>query len=313
MPYVMITRCSDYRTDMVQQTLQDHLEQVPNLSQRLKPGDRILIKPNFIAPKPPNLPTQTHPCIILAMARLLKEYGARPIVGDSPAWGSAHQCARALGLLNPLNKMGIPLITLRRGRICRIGPSSRRVLMSVDALEADAVINLPKFKAHQQLTVTCAVKNMFGCVVGKQKPYWHYAQGHSHLEFSSFLLDICQKINPMFTLIDAVVAMQGQGPINGDPYPMGLVISSTDPLACESVCVNLLRQPPGLFPILQAIESRLRSTCPAPEITWPGIIPTECDFQDFKMPKQIPIRFSLSRVIKSVVKGAQTKLASALT
>ncbi len=313
MPYTMITQCTEYHEPTVRQAIQDHLEQIPNLSQRIKSGDRVLIKPNFIAPKGLEKPTQTHPSIILSMARLLKEYGAHPLVGDSPAWGSAHQCAKALGLLDPLQKIGVPLITLHRGRLCKIGSSSRRVLMSIDALEADAVMNLPKFKAHQQLTATLAVKNMFGCVVGKQKPYWHYAQGRNLQEFGHFLLDICQKIDPMFTLIDAVVAMQGQGPINGDPYPMGLLISGTDPLACEATCVSLLQQPSELFPILQAAKTRFFPTSAAPNITWPVIAPGDYDFRDFKMPAMIPLRFTLSRVIKSVVKGLKTQMTAALT
>ncbi len=302
-PYCMITQCRDYGPDQVRQQIQAHLEQIPDLPQRIRPGDRVLIKPNLIAPKGIEQPTQTHPCIIIETARLLKEYGARPIVGDSPAWGSARQCAQALGLTRPLEHLDVPLITLNQGRLMKIGQPARRVLISKEALEADVVINLPKFKAHQQLTATLAVKNMFGCVVGKQKPYWHYAQGRSLEHFGRFLWDICQIVNPAFTLIDAITAMQGKGPINGNPYPMGLLISSVDPAACERAAVYLLGQPPERFPVISALPPS-----PLPEqFQWPGWTPEPGIYPDFSIPPQIPLQFSLTRVIKSAIQGIITR------
>ena len=308
MPYCMISQCPDYRVDRVRQHLQQHLEKIPHLSQQIKTGDRILLKPNLIAPKGLDQPAQTHPKIILEMARLFKDYGAKPIVGDSPAWGSAQQCGQALGLLEPLKQLNVPLITFKRGTFRRLGHPPRPVYMSLDALEADAIINLPKFKSHQQLTATLAVKNMFGCVVGKQKPYWHYAQGKSLLQFGHFLIDICQAIHPTFTLIDAVVAMQGPGPINGWPYPMGLLISSTDPMLCERACIDLLKEPPTLFPVYNAIRERNLLCNTIDNIEWPDLRPDMLSFPDFQFPKPIPLRFSLSRVIKSMLTGILIRL-----
>lgn len=308
MPYCMISQCPDYQSPRVRQHLQQHLEKIPNLSQRIKSGDRILLKPNLIAPKGPEKPAQTHPNIILEMARLFKDYGAKPVIGDSPAWGSAQQCGQALGLTEPLKQLDIPLITLKRGRFRRLGHPPHWVYMSIDALEADAVINLPKFKAHQQLTATLAIKNMFGCVVGKQKPFWHYAQGKSLLQFGHFLLDICQAVHPMFTLIDAVVAMQGPGPINGWPYPMGLLISGTDPVTCEQACIHLLKQPPALFPVYNAIRKRNLLHDTIDKIDWPELSPNMLSTPDFQFPKPIALRFSLSRVVKSTLTGMLIRL-----
>ena len=115
--------------------------------------------------------------MILEVARLLKDCGAKPFVADSPAWADTAACARALELIEPLQKLGVPIRQLDDPRKCRLPRGGPRVGISSVALDADAIINLPKFKAHQQLTATFAVKNMFGCVSGKHKALWHFRKG----------------------------------------------------------------------------------------------------------------------------------------
>ena len=86
---------------------------------------------------------------------------------------------------------------------------------------ADVIINLPKFKSHQQLKATFAVKNMFGCVSGKRKALWHFRKGGSVDDFCELLIDIYRFLNPVLTIIDAVTAMDGPGPINGKARALG--------------------------------------------------------------------------------------------
>ena len=102
-PYpVAITPCDTYDLETVKQALIRQLKALGGLENLVKSGDRVLIKPNFIAPRPADWAVQTHTSVVLATARLLKDYGARPFVGDSPAWGNAQTCAKAQGLLDPL-------------------------------------------------------------------------------------------------------------------------------------------------------------------------------------------------------------------
>ena len=305
---VVLTRCQSYESPTLGSAVERHLELSGGLESYVKRGHRVLIKPNFIAPKPIECPAQTHPALIIELARRLKDMGAHPFVGDSPAWGSVDACARALNLTDPLARLGVPLKQLNRARPCGIGRRQVKVGISSVALDADAIINLPKFKAHQQLTGTFAIKNMFGCVSGKAKPYWHYARGASLEKFSEFLLDIYRFIPPTLTLIDGITAMEGAGPINGSSRALGWIIGGTDAIACELVCAQLIDKHPDLFPIIRTAQSLQYGCCQSQHISIKGDSPSEGICPDFQLPELIPLRFTLARVIKRIIKGLQGRL-----
>ena len=136
--------------------------------------------------------------------------------------------------------MSVPVKQLDNPKKCRVGTKNISVGISSVALDAGVIINLPKFKSHQQLVATFAVKNMFGCVSGKRKALWHFTKGHHQNEFCELLIDIYKYLNPALTIIDAVTAMDGPGPIRGRPRPLGFLLGGTDPIACETICAKLI-------------------------------------------------------------------------
>ncbi|MGD0078718.1 MAG: DUF362 domain-containing protein, partial [Sedimentisphaerales bacterium] len=171
---VSLTRCIDYKETDVEQAIAQQFSLLGGIERFVKRGDIVLLKPNFIAPKPRHCATQTDPAIIIAIAKLLKDFGCKPFVGDSPAWANVFACAKTLDLEAPLKKLDVPIRQLNK-------PVKRQIAgvnvgISSLALDADVIINLPKFKSHQQLVATFVVKNMFGCVSGKWKAYWHFAK-----------------------------------------------------------------------------------------------------------------------------------------
>ncbi len=220
-PTVILSRCSDYNPPGITEALQRQFELLGGLEKFVTPGDTVLLKPNFIAPRSRRQATQTDPAVIIETARLLKDFGARPFVGDSPAWGNVFTCVKALRLEEPLKKLSVPVKHLDKPKKCRIGTKDTIVGISSVALDADVIINLPKFKSHQQLTATFAVKNMFGCVSGKRKALWHFTKGKNADDFCEFLIDIYKFLKPAFTIIDGVIAMDGPGPIKGRARPLG--------------------------------------------------------------------------------------------
>jgi uncharacterized protein (DUF362 family) len=313
-PYsVALTPCSTYDLDVVEQAITRQITALGGLESLVKPGDRVLIKPNFIAPRPADQAVQTHTSVILATSRLLKDYGARPFVGDSPAWGGVQACARAQGLDAPLKHLGIDLIQLDSPRSTAIGSGHTRVGISAHALDADAIFNLPKLKAHQQMVVTFAVKNMFGCVSGKQKPYWHFSKGASMARFARFLMRIYAAIPPVLNLVDGIAAMDQTGPINGRPRALHWLIAGPDPIAVERACARLVGLPSETLPTIKAAEE-LQFGCPSDDqvhmvdTPWSDVT---C-MTDFEIPALIPVRFTLGRVVKSVVKGRITALKNVM-
>ena len=301
-PTVILSRCSDYSRTSIAESLQRQFKLLGGLEKFVTPGDTVLLKPNFIAPRSRRHATQTDPAVIIETARLLKDFGARPFVGDSPAWGNVFTCVKALRLEEPLKKLSVPLKQLDKPKKCPIGTKDTIVGISSVALDADVIINLPKFKSHQQLTATFAVKNMFGCVSGKRKALWHFAKGGNADDFCELLIEIFKFLNPAFTIIDGVVAMDGPGPIKGRARPLGWLISGTDPIACETICAKLIGIKPQDVPIIK-IANQTGFGCSDPaEIKIAGDNFPQSICTDFELAKPVPLRFSLPHVCKSICK-----------
>ena len=299
-PTVALTHCTEYKESVVAEAIARQFALLGGIERFVKQGDSVLLKPNFIAPKPCHCATQTDPAVIIETAKILKDFGARPFVGDSPAWGDVFKCVNVLGLDEPLKKLGVPVRQLDK-------PVKRQIAgvdvgISSAALDADKIINLPKFKSHQQLVATFAVKNMFGCVSGKWKAYWHFAKGGNENKFCELIIEIYKLLNPTLTIIDGVIAMDGPGPISGRARPLGWLIGGTEPVACEVVCSKLINLDCDRLPIIKTAK-QIGFGCSIfddIEIAGDQFPKTVCT--DFVLAKPIPIRFSLLHVCKSICK-----------
>ncbi len=299
---VTLTKSSDYTAEKINQSLQRHFQLLGGLGRFVRRGDSVLMKPNMIAPKSRRHATQTDPAIILETARLLKDIGARPFLGDSPAWGNVFNCVGKLKLKEPLKRLGVPVRQLNKPKKCRIGPAGTTIAISSVALDADVIINMPKFKSHQQLVATFAVKNMFGCVSGKQKALWHFIKGGKAEQFCRLLIDVYDYLKPAVTIIDGVVAMDRRGPIRGRPRNLGWIIAGAEPIACEIICAKLSAIKPDDVPIIKTAK-KINFGCSDEEkieILGDNFAGDICN--DFELCELIPIRFSLLHVCKSVCK-----------
>jgi len=298
-PTVVVVACSNYNIKNVESAIQ---KQFALLSKDMKicKGDKVLLKPNCIVPRPAAQASQTHPAVILAVAKAVKELGAKPFVGDSPAWGDISGCIRALELEKPLKKLDVPIRQLDKPVNKKIAGSNLGI--SSVALEADKIINLPKFKSHQQLFATFAIKNMFGCVAGKRKVYWHFAKGGSPDDFCRMLAGIYKLLSPIVTIIDGVTAMEGNGPVNGTPRDLGILIGSSDPVACERVCCELVKFNPEDLPILTTAKQLDLGCGDLGQINIVGDDYKKLVCGDFVPSKQTPLRFTFFRICKSIIK-----------
>jgi uncharacterized protein (DUF362 family) len=300
---IALTRCDDYSPGQLGPAVQRQFELLGGPTRFVKPGDTVLLKPNFIAPRSHHVSAaQTHPAVILEVARILKDLGARPFVADSPAWADTARCAHVLELTEPLRKLGVPIRQLDQPRKCRLGPGKPRVGLSAAALDADVIINLPKLKAHQQLTATFAVKNMFGCVSGKHKALWHFRKGGDPATFCELLIDIYRYMDPALTIIDGIVAMEGQGPIRGPSRPLGWLVAGVEPIACELVCSRLIGLQPQQVPIIRTATSLGFGCSDLAQIEILGDPLPAAPCPDFLMPRPAPIKFSLLHVCRSIAR-----------
>ena len=266
----------------------------------IRRGDTVLIKPNFIAPKPRQSGAVTDPAVLIAVAKVLLDIGAKPFVADSPAWGNIAGCIRVLGCKDEFDKLGVKIKQLDSPVKTYIDGS--RVGISRLALEADRIINVPKFKAHQQLGATFAIKNMFGCVAGKEKAIWHLARGKDYERFCRLLVEIYKKLAPALTIIDGITAMEGAGPLNGNPKQLGVIVAGTDPVACERVCAEIAGFDLNILGLFNTAKEMNLGCGQLDRIEVIGESFDNLKCTDFAHPEQIEIYFSLSRVCKSIFK-----------
>ncbi len=269
-------------------------------------GDRVLVKPNCICASPPEQAAQTHPAITLEVCRQLIDFGAKPFVGDSPAWGTLPGNLAQLGLLDDLIRLGVPIVEFKspvRAANPR-GSVFHQLTVDAAALNADAIVNLPKLKAHRQLLLTAAIKNMFGCVTGRRKAWWHVKAGGYDNYFGRMLVETFDLLRPAITILDAIVAMEGNGPARGSPRPLNLLMASTDGPALEAVAAEIVGIRPDQLRILNAARELGIGTPDLEQIDIDGPSLSELKIHDFVMPKMMPIGFSIPRFVKGAFKDA---------
>jgi ferredoxin len=158
--------------------------------------------------------------------------------------------------------------------------------------EASAVFNLCKMKTHLFTMMTGAVKNIFGVVPGLSKPGYH-AKLHDPRRFAGMLLDLARYISPRISIMDAVVAMEGNGPGTGDPRPVGLLIGSENPLALDVVAGEIMGIDRKQNSILLEAEQRDLQPNRVEDIEVIGVDLAEVKIPDFKRPQVAPGIFGL--------------------
>lgn len=242
-PKVSIQRASTYDPQETYNAIRSAVNLLGGIESFVKKGERVLIKPNLLSAKPPESAITTHPSVVGATIRLVKEAGANPFVGDSPGIGGAVRVATRAGILEVCQRMGVEMVDLTDSIEVDNpkGKTFKRFQIARTALEADGIINLPKLKTHTQMFLTLGVKNLFGCVVGKRKPRWHLAIGEDREAFARMLVDLYLLLRPRLTIVDGIVGMEGDGPgSSGDPRHIGLIFASSDCIALDAVITEAL-------------------------------------------------------------------------
>lgn len=220
----------------------------------LSTGSRVVLKPNLLLPAPPERGIVTHPEIVRAVAAYCLDKGASVQVSDSPAVGNFHKLVRVSGYNGALDGLDVDLKPFEGSVEVDIGEPFGRIPIAREAIETDIVINLPKLKTHAQMYLSLGVKNIFGCIVGLRKPEWHMRTGVERTMFAQLLVQIHEAVAPDFTLVDGILALEGQGPgRSGEPRGLGLLIAGDNTHAVDkTICTLLGLNPTELLTCQQA-------------------------------------------------------------
>ena len=299
MHLVTIARCPDYDPASVGEALGRLLAPLGGMGAFVKPGERVLIKPNMLSAKPPEKAVTTHPALLGAVIGLVREAGGIPLVGDSPGIGSQRKVAEKSGMLKVVEECGAQFVPFDETREVAGNGTFRRFELARPYLEADRIINLPKLKTHEMMTLTCAVKNLFGAVVGTAKAGWHLKAGADRELFARLLLEIYELRPPDLNIVDAVTAMEGDGPGSGDPRHVGLLLAGANPVAVDTIAAEITGIPKRLLYVERAAERLGLAGSDRATITTAGLTIAEARVPDFRLPHISDVQFGLPAFLKN--------------
>ncbi len=248
MDQVSIMKCNSYEPEQVYDALSRNLELLGEGSQFIKPGMRVLLKCNLLMRKKPEEAATTHPEIVAAVAKWVKEAGGTPIIGDSPGGLYTERALRgvyrACGMEAVATRDDIELnYNVEEVEVSHHeGKTIKSLTITKAVEEADAIINIAKLKTHGMTLYTGAVKNLFGVIPGTTKAEYHLRMKKLE-DFSDMLVDISTYVKPALSIMDAVIGMEGQGPSAGEPREIGAILASASPYALDVVSATLVGIP----------------------------------------------------------------------
>ena len=286
---VFAASCPDYT--QAEACIRALVEQMGGMDRFVRPGERIVLKANLLRAAPPESAICTHPAVVEAVTKLVKEAGGTPVICDSPG-GALHKEAVLRSLYE---KTGMAAAAAAAGAELALDPSTRtvslpegKVLRQAEIItpvaEADGVIDLCKMKTHVLMSMTGAVKNLFGVIPGLSKVGYH-ATHPDHATFADVLLDLTGYVKPRLSLMDGILAMEGDGPgSSGTPRQAGLLLAAANPLALDTAAGAIMNLPRQDNPVLLAAERRGLTPCRMEDVELIGGTVEELRMADYKFP-----------------------------
>lgn len=266
---VVLLPCGEYDEEKVYTLLKQGLYLVGGVEALIPKDAKILLKPNLLKRAEVEKAVITHPVVVGAFARILRENGYEQIVlADSCGHGTTQAVIRGTGMDTYLEKYQIPAIDYSEGIKVDYpqGIQAKEFILPKELLEQNCVISLSKMKTHALERITGAVKNSYGFVYG-----FHKAKGHTQYpsadSFARMLIDLNKCVAPKLYVMDGIVAMEGNGPGSGDPVQMNVMLMSTDPVALDSVFSRLVYLKPEMVPTNYHGEKMELGTWKEEEIT----------------------------------------------
>ena len=253
---VICVPCADYEPAHCRAAMEALLARAGGLDW-VRPGMRIGIKLNLVSAMAPELAATTHPALVSALVDILREKNAVPVLGDSPSglYNAAHlnRVYEVTGIdsLNAeLNRdFSTREIRLPEAKICK------SAVVTGWLLDCDGIINFAKLKSHGMMGLSAAAKNLFGTVPGTMKPEYHFRFPKPE-DFADMLVDLDEYWKSRLHIVDAVVAMEGNGPTAGTPKPLGCLLAGENPHRIDLLCAKLIGLDPATVPTLRAAQAR---------------------------------------------------------
>ena len=256
---VWLAQCPDYG-----QSLEEKIERAFDALQvwdKIRPGMRVVLKPNLVMSSKPEQAIITHPAFTAAVGKCVQKAGGRVVIAESPGGpytpAAMKAMFRATGYRDMAEACGFTLYTDCKSREVTLPQAKRcRELSVVEPfLDRDYLIDLPKLKTHSMVGFSGAVKNLFGTVPGLQKPELH-CRFPEREPFSEMLCDLCHFLGPDLSLMDGIWAMEGNGPTGGQRRDLHVIAGSESPWALDVAAASLVGLEPEKIAMLREGHER---------------------------------------------------------
>ncbi|MFC1658203.1 DUF362 domain-containing protein [Candidatus Omnitrophota bacterium] len=241
---VALVKCKNYTPSLVEQAIRRSIELLGGIEKFVRPRSRVLLKPNLLMAKEPEFGITTHPEVVRAVARVLKGIGCELFIGDGPSvWGNqienVDEVYKKTGIVRISEEEGIKIVKFDKSRWQGNFPLTSWLA------DCDSFVSLPKFKTHELTVLTAAIKNLFGLVTGAYKTELHRKYPKQE-EFCGMLVDIYEQARPCLTVVDAITAMEGDGPASGGRLrSRGFLLAGVDCVALDSILALIMGLEPS--------------------------------------------------------------------
>jgi len=304
---IYIARCTDYKPGKIYHHIGQFFHYVGGIRQYVKPGMKVLIKPNLCSGHPPEKAVTTHPVLVEQIVKLMMEQGADVTIGDNPIGQVEKKLIEKIWEVTGINNV-VKRTGCRKSMLDNDGFQKKTLYLngksfdyhiSKECLNADLVINVPKFKTHLLMGFTGAVKNMLGIVPGRSKVKLH-SFAPAKEEFSKVLVEVFSQRVPEFTVMDAIEGIEGDGPTTrGEKRKFALLMISSDALLVDAISTRLMGLEAEQILTNRDARDRGLGQTDSPHIYLDGFRALSgCIIPDFKMPTTFG--YSNAKVIKKL-------------
>jgi len=238
---VVVVKCESYDENKVRAAIKKGFDLLGGASLFAARDEKILLKPNILSGESPQKCISPHPTVFKAIAQEFSEIGSQLSFGDSPGFGNPLGNARKAGFLDVAESLNIPFADFEN-TVSMQNPDGKLINkfeIAKGVVDCDGLISISKLKTHALTRITGAIKNQFGCIPGPRKAEFHSVMPNA-VQFSKMLIDLNLLLKPRLFIMDGIMAMEGNGPRNGKPKPMHVLLFSTDPVALDSTVCKLI-------------------------------------------------------------------------
>ena len=300
---VAIARCSSYQNRIVDGAVLRCLELLGGIDRYIKPGMKVLLKCNLLSRRRPDEGVTVHPTVVEALVKAIQSVGAEPIIADSPGGLYTERVLKGI-----YRVCGMEEVHERTGAVLNYdtgaievsypnGKMAKKMTVIKVLQDVDLVISVAKLKTHELTMFTGAVKNLFGVIPGMTKAEYHLRMRQLN-DFSDLLIDICEFVKPVLSVMDGIEGMEGNGPSAGDVRHIGALLMSPNPYALDVVSASLVGIPVERVCTIRSAENLGLCSSRLNDIQIVGEPFDQLRINDFKMPDASQNGF-LVRVMES--------------